>query len=88
MKPKYDMTHIARGNAVIINNTDFHPSTCLKKRDKSDRDAAALYSLFDDLSFEVILKKNLNYKDTNNFLREGNISLQNIISIFTQKQID
>ena len=68
---RYDMDHPSRGNCLIINNTTFSRQTDLDDRNGSDKDAAQLYNLFDDLSFDVILKKNLTYRDTMKVVRKG-----------------
>ena len=69
----YDMSHPSRGKALIINNVDFHSRTGMGSRPGSDRDASALYAIFDELSFDVVLKKNLNYKDTVTTLEQSKL---------------
>lgn len=53
------MTSIPRGIALIINIEVFSPSTELNDRLGSEKDVEALEMLFKALSFEVIIKRNL-----------------------------
>jgi caspase 7 len=53
----YDMNHRKRGKFIIINNKTFQSQTKMPERSGTDKDAAALYSIFLKFGFDVTLLK-------------------------------
>jgi len=49
------MSHRRRGKFIIINNKRFAASTGMQERSGTDKDAAALYEIFQRFGFEVSL---------------------------------
>lgn len=57
-KYRYSMEHHKRGRMIIINNRTFYPQTGMNERGGTDKDAASLYTDFNQLGFSVQLVHN------------------------------
>ena len=67
----YNMDHDSRGYCLIINNVEFDEKTKLTERKGSDKDASDLYDVFDKLSFDMLLKRNLSRKQTQDTIEKS-----------------
>ena len=65
---KYKMDHPSRGHCFIINNETFKT---LPLRKGCEMDVKSLKKLFEGLSFDVKIEKDLTYEQTINFITEG-----------------
>ena len=71
MDTEYDMNHLRRGYALILNNKDFEPRTRMGTRRGSDIDAGKLLSMCTRLGFETQLKNNQTCQNMRDAITEG-----------------
>lgn len=69
---KYNMSHMNRGVAVIINNKTFDKKTGLKERAGTDVDANKMEELFNTMEFERLYHQNdLKAHDMKKLMNKG-----------------
>lgn len=59
ISPTYNMNHLRRGIALIINNEEFHQSTGMSTRGGSSRDVDSMRTALTKLEFKVIARNNM-----------------------------
>jgi len=77
-KYRYSMEHHERGRMIIINNRTFHPQTGMNERGGTDKDAASLYTDFNQLGFSVQLVHNRTADQMLQLMISGKISARHV----------